>query len=433
MQTSKFLLIAIISASVLVYAPHLTAQTEIVLHDFRSKEGASPLLGLIFDSKGNLYGVASDEGASRSGSIFELSPSGTSWTETTLHSFNGASDGGTPVATLVMDKSGNLYGTTKLGGSHNVGVVYELTKSKSGTWSEKVLYNFGATSKDSEYPTGNLVLDASGNLYGTTEGGGAYGNGTEIAGGTAFKLTPPKGTGSWAESVIHSFGQGADGNSPRANLIIDTSGNLYGTTMFGGGSSNGTVFELMPQSKGGWKENILYAFQGGYDGSAPAAGVVFDNAGNLYGTTSGGGFWRGGTVFQLSLQAGVWVENQLTYFEVGFGSARYPFSGLTFDTAGNLYGTTLKGDYASAGQGTVFEFTPQSDGTWNMVFIDLPNGASPAIGSLVFDSLGNMYGGLQFGGANKEGVIFEIMPSPVRSKLFKGDRAAFLEKRTFPQ
>jgi uncharacterized repeat protein (TIGR03803 family) len=414
MRTFKHVVVSIIASAALMSGPCLVAQTELVLHDFTSKQGASPLLGLIFDSSGNLYGVASDEGASRSGAVFKLSPSGGTWTETTLHSFNGTTDGGTPAATLIMDKSGNLYGTNKLGGSHNAGVVYELTKSKSGTWSEKVLYNFGATAKDAEYPTGNLAFDASGNLYGTTEGGGAFGNGTIVTGGTAFKLTPPKGTGSWTETVIHSFGHGTDGNSPRANLILDSSGNLYGTTMFGGSFSSGTVFELLPQAHGGWKETILYAFQGGEDGSGPAAGVVFDQVGNLYGTTVGGGLIRGGTVYELSPQAGVWVENQLAYFEVGFGSPRYPYSGLSFDSAGNLYGTTLKGGYASSGQGTIFKLMPQSDGTWffSNVFTFTSSGTAPGIGSLVSDSSGNLYGGLQFGGANNEGVIFEIMPTP---------------------
>src|SRR3984885_2522285 len=420
MRIPKSCMVLTIAAFTLLHG-YVVAQTELVLHNFKSKEGGSPLLGLVFDSAGNLYGVTGDEGASSSGSVFKLSTSGGGWTETTLHSFNGASDGGTPLATLVMDTAGNLYGTTKLGGSHNVGVVYELTKSKSGTWSEKVLYNFGTT-KDGEYPTGNLVFDRSGNIYGTTEGGGAYGKGTENSGGTAFKLTPPKGTGSWTEAVIHSFGHGTDGASPRANLIFDTRGNLYGTTMFGGSSNDGTVFELMPQSGSGWKETILYAFQGGTDGNWPAAGVVFDKAGNLYGTTVaggdlGGGAGRGGTVFELSLQAGVWVETELAGFEVGFDSPRYPFSNLSFDSAGNLYGTTLKGYYGGEGQGTIFELMPQSDGTWLFSFVSgFTNGSSPGIGSLVFDSSGNIYGGLQFAGTNNEGSIFEIMPSPLHAK-----------------
>ena len=137
----------------------LRAQTGTVLHSFKSKEGASPMMGLVFDSSGNLYGVAGGEGGFGGGSIFELSPSGSSWTEKTLHSFSGGSDGGTPRGTLILDSSGNLYGTAKLGGSKGVGVAFELTKSASGTWSEKVLHNFGSA-KDGQYPVGNLIFDS---------------------------------------------------------------------------------------------------------------------------------------------------------------------------------------------------------------------------------------------------------------------------------
>jgi uncharacterized repeat protein (TIGR03803 family) len=399
-----------------VFSSRVGAQTETVLHSLKTKEGASPLLGVIFDSSGNLYGVAGEEGGSGSGSVFELSPSGSSWTEKTLHSFNGGSDGSTPVGTLVFDKSGNLYGTTKLGGSHGVGVVYELTKSGS-TWSEKVLHNFGG-GKDGEYPTGNLVFDSTGNLYGTTEGGGSHGNGEENVGGTAFKVTPKSGTAS-TETVIHSFGGSGDGISPRASLIFDSAGNLYGTTFSGGTQASGTVFELSPKSGGSWTESILHNFNpvlnfGSTDGASPAAGLVFDSAGNLYGTTVAGGDGGGGVAFKLSPSGTTWSETVLFPFFHTFYSPSYPYSGLIFDKAGDLYGATLQGNQAAFSfQGTVFELTPTSSGYWNSITLysfDGTHGSAPAIGSLVFDTSGNLYGATQAGGANKNGTVFEITP-----------------------
>jgi len=401
--------------SVLLLLTHsVRAQTGTVLHSFKSKEGASPMLGLVFDSSGNLYGVAGGEGGSGAGSVFELSPSGSSWTEKTLHSFSGGSDGGTPRGTLILDSSGNLYGTAKLGGANGVGVAYELTKSAFGTWSEKVLHNFGAA-KDGQYPVGNLIFDTSGNLYGTTEGGGAYGNGTENVGGTAYKLTPPaKSGGSWTETVIHSFGNGVDGVSPKANLVLDTVGNLYGTTILGGENGVGTVFEISPQSEGGWQENVLYNFAASFDGNKPVSGLIVDSSGNLYGTTTRGGFLGGGTgggmVFELSPSSGgIWTETILADFELSFGYPSLLYSNLTFDSAGNLYGTTLQG-----GGGSVFELTPAGGGgEWNNFDIwdfSGSDGEKPAVGALIFDSSGNLYGATQDGGANKEGVVFKITP-----------------------
>jgi uncharacterized repeat protein (TIGR03803 family) len=388
--------------------PQAKSQTYTVLHNFKTKEGSSPLLGLVFDSSGNLYGVASEEGGSRAGSVFELSPSGTSWTEKTLHSFNGGSDGSTPTGPVIFDSAGNIYGTTKLGGSNGVGVVYELTKLKSGTWSESILHNFGGTS-DGQFPTNALVLDSAGNLYGTTEGGGSHGNGQEITGGTVFKLSPKSG-GGWTETVLYSFGKGTDGASPRCNLILDSSGNLYGTTFSGGSKAGGTVFELSPPKSGGsWTEKILHNFNASMsEGSAPAAGLIFDTAGNLYGVTSSGeqsdGF-SGGAVFELSLQSnGTWSET-LAY-PLGIFGPSFPISGVVFDSAGSLYFTYV--DIF----GTVIKLTKQQ-GFWSATSVhsfDGTHGSKPAIGSLILDSSENLYGAAQSGGANNSGVVFKIIP-----------------------
>lgn len=417
-RTNSSIKLALAIAAVCAFfATTLAAQTETVLHNMKNKEGVSPLLGVIFDSSGNIYGVAGEGGASNNGSVFELSPSGTSWTEKTLYSFKGGSDGGTPVGTLIFDSTGHLYGTTKLGGSHGVGVVYKLTKSGT-TWSESVVHNFGG-SGDGQFPIGNVIIDSSGNLYGTTEGGGSHGNGTEITGGIAYKLAP-KSSGGWTETIMHSFGGSADGISPRANLVKDSSGNFYGTTLLGGSHSAGTVFKLAPKSGGGWTETVLHSFNpvfnfGSTDGANPSAGLILDSSGNLYGTTVGGGDGGGGVAFKLTHSGSTWTATTLFPFSHSFYQASFPYSGLIFDASGNLYGTTLTGSGFCCGgfSGSVFELTPTSSGYWNVSFLgifDSTHGSGPAIGSLVFDSSGNLFGATQNGGAKKVGVVFKVTP-----------------------
>ncbi len=393
-----------------------TAQTETVLHSFKGTDGISPALTLVFDSAGNLYGVAAQGGSSNHGSVFELTPgSKGGWTEKTLLSFNGGSGGSTPVGGVIVDSSGNLYGTTKLGGAKGMGVAFKLSRSSSGVWTEKVLHSFGS-GKDGQYPTASLVLDSESNLYGTTEGGGAFGNGTESTGGTAFKLAPGS-SGSWTETVIHSFGNGTDGAVPRANLITDSNGNLYGTTTLGGAFSVGTAFELKPQSGGGWKETILHNFNPAFnnnqtDGYKPYAGLTFDHSGNLFGTTVLGGYSSGGVVFELSPAAGSWTETILYSFNwLSFETA--PYSGVVFDASGHLYGTVIgKPNYPDI-YGVVYKLTPQTGTFWienDLYGFDRTHGAEPGVGYLAIDSSGNLYGATQFGGANQDGVVFKVTP-----------------------
>jgi uncharacterized repeat protein (TIGR03803 family) len=409
--------VAAVALSLLLTDARAAAQTETVLHSFNGVDGISPVLGLIFDASGNLYGVASEGGADGDGAVFELTPAGGgAWTETTIFSFKGGTHGSIPVGGVIFDSAGDLYGTTKLGGSKNVGVAYKLKKSHAGVWSETVLHNFGSVAGDGEYPTGSLVFDGSGNLYGTTQGGGAYTNGTERSGGTVFKLTASGTT--FTESVLHSFGNGTDGASPRCNLIFDSYEVLYGTTFGGGTYGNGTVFELALVGTA-WTESVLYSFDPGnfVDGAAPAAGLILDASGNLYGTNTGGYLVyanSGGTVFELSKSGAVWTEKVLTSFSHYFYSPAYPYSGLVFSSAGDLYGTNLQGNGSFGGfNGGVFELTPAGGGTWNESTIynfDGPHGSEPAIGSLIFDSSGNLYGATQAGGANQDGAVFKIVP-----------------------
>ncbi|MGA8876750.1 MAG: choice-of-anchor tandem repeat GloVer-containing protein [Candidatus Korobacteraceae bacterium] len=329
--------------------------TEQVLHSFgNGADGLTLYSGLISDAAGNLYGTTYYGGTYGYGTAFELTPAaGGGWTEQVLYSFG--TDGSDPSAGLIFDAAGNLYGTTYIGGGDYRGTVFELTPAAGGGWTEGVLHNF--TYYDGQQPWAGPIFDAAGNLYGTTYYGGLYlacpGGASDC--GTVFELMP--GGGRWGETILHNFGTGGDGFSPTAGLILDAAGNLYGTT-YGGGTYNqygGTVFELTP-GVGGWTETLLHSFGNGTDGEAPDGALVFDTAGNLYGTTGGGGTYGGGTVFELTpTVGGGWTEQVLHNFGNGVDGAN-PYTGLIFDAAGNLYGTTQSG--GNHGAGTVFELTP---------------------------------------------------------------------------
>lgn len=256
-----------------------------------SGDGRSPNCDLIMDSAGALYGTTTTGGTDNAGTVFELTQSGGVWSETVLYSFAGKTDGGGPSAGLIMDSSGALYGTTFAGGAYGYGIVFELTQS-GGKWSKTVLHSFG--NGDGYYPGGALIRDTKGNLYGTTEEGGTYGN------GTVFELY--QASGAWKEKVLHNFTGGSDGGGPDAALVANKAGNLYGTTYFGGSTDCylgcGTVFELT-QSSGKWSETVLYSFTDTPDGANPAGAVILDKNGALYGTTSAGGADGYGTVWQL--------------------------------------------------------------------------------------------------------------------------------------
>jgi uncharacterized repeat protein (TIGR03803 family) len=277
--------------------------TERVLHNFSSSntaDGAFPYGGLILDAAGNLYGTTQGGGTYNDGTVFKLTPSGNSWTETVLYSFNPNNRGPYfPYAGLIFDSAGDLYGTT-VGGGDGYGTVFELSSASGGAWTATVLHSFDPFGNDGSYPYGGLTLDAVGNLYGATLQGGNSGcNGFGC--GTVFELTPSAG-GTWTEAVLHSFGTGTDGQAPSAvTLTMDSSGNLYGTTSLGGSYSYGTAFELAPAAGGGWTETVLHSFGLGKDGRNPAAGLVFDAAGNLYGTAEQGGAGSGGAAFEIKL------------------------------------------------------------------------------------------------------------------------------------
>jgi uncharacterized repeat protein (TIGR03803 family) len=354
-------------------------------------DGANPPCGLISGGKGispatgGFYGVTEAGGANGYGTVFHVQSEGF---ETVLHSFTGGSDGAYPVASLVADATvGNLYGTTEQGGAYGFGVVFKLTPG--GT--ETVLYSFTGGS-DGAYPVASLIRDKAGNLYGTTEEGGASGD------GVVFKVTPG-GT----ESVLHSFG-GSDGAFPVASVIMDGSGNLYGTTAEGGAGNLGVVFKLAP----GDSESVLHSFAGGSDGASPVAGVIMDKAQNLYGTTRDGGSGNAGTVFRLTRTN----KETILHAFAGGSDGAYPLSAVT-EASGTLYGTTSMGGGSDAG--VVFK-TPAKGGgdTVLHAFTGGSDGGLPEGG--VVDVSGNLFG-TTFSGGNIGcfdgdgcGVVFEITP-----------------------
>jgi uncharacterized repeat protein (TIGR03803 family) len=438
---------------------------EQVLYAFHgSPDGQGPGGGLIFDSKGNLYGTTEDGGTgpctAGCGTVFELSPNGSGgWTETILYNFQGGNDGASPYAGLIFDKAGNLYGTTATGGggtgspcdSIGCGTVFELGPKAGGGWTETVLYSFQGGSADGFNPQA-IVFDASGNLFGTTGGPGQLGGGCIGTNcGTVFELSPKAG-GGWTEAIAYTFSCcSTNGWNPNSGLAFDSSGNLYGVTFWGGGTSCGgdppagcgTVFELSPNGTGGWTETILHSFAGGNetDGESPNGALILDQAGNLYGTTARGGtgscgpvmgnMGGCGTVFEVSPNGrGGWTESVLYSFQGGSvlgGSidGGDPLAGLIFDHSGNVYGTTGSGGSCSAGTqgcGTVFELSPNGKGGWVETILYRFQGTSDGDepdSSLILDSIGNAYGTAYPGvGANacngvpSCGVVFEVSTTP---------------------
>lgn len=374
-------------------------------------QGAHPEAPLARDSGGNLYGTTSWDGT-----VFELEPnSDGSWSESVLYNFGkGNQDGGNyPEGPLTLDSAGNLYGTLPDGGAKGLGMVYELTPDGDGTWTKNVLYSFCSLSNcaDGSGSFSGVIFDQKGNLYGTTSAGGRNGP------GTVFKLAP-NGSGGWTESVIYDFpANGSDGLLPLAGLIFDNAGNLYGTTVGGGLYHGGTVFRLSQSKDGTWTHAKLYQFcrlKNCPDGGNPYAGVIFDSAGNLYGTTKGGGTHGVGVVFQLSPTAeGQWNEKVLHQFTGGDDGA-LPLGGVTFDSTGRLYGTASEGGSDSCpggGCGTVFSLAKDSNGVWQETTIrefGLP-AAHPAAG-LIF-SQGVLYGTTAgWPKGDNFGSVYEVIP-----------------------
>lgn len=385
-----------------------------VLHDFSgAPDGAVPLGGVFEDASGNLYGTTSQGGTKSCyggslgcGVLYRLAPDGT---ETILHTFNDTGDANDPWDPPMMDASGNLFGTSASGGANITGTVYRI--ASDGT--ESVLYSFPAFDGDGFEPAAKPIMDGAGNLYGTTTNGGKFGY------GIVFKLAPD-GT----ESVLHSFSE-ADGEYPYVlgGLLTDRKGDLFGTSFSGGGvaacqgfSGCGTVWKLKPDGS----LVVLHAFQGGADGLSPVAGLLRDRAGNFYGTTLSGG---GGSTCTLRQGCGVvfklapdGTETILHAFAGGEDGAQ-PYAPLIFDRAGNLYGSTNCFDdrhscYSGLGCfghtcGTIFRIAPDGTETVLHVFKGGNDGGGP-VGALIIGAHGRLFGTASEAGSKSGGTIFSV-------------------------
>jgi uncharacterized repeat protein (TIGR03803 family) len=374
-----------------------SAQTFSVLYTFDL--GTYPEGTLTLDGAGNLYGTTFAGGDYDYGSVFKLSHSNSAWVLNTLYSFGagGYTDGRNPAGQVLRDESGVLYGTTHQGGGGlGEGTVFKLAPpptppvSAISPWIEVQLYDFGLQGTGGWDPSADLAFDAEGNLYGTTAGGGVYRY------GTVYKLT--RSPGRWIFSVFYSFDR-TQGFQPMSGVTFDATGNLYGTLFAGGANGAGSVYQITPSGSA----TVLYSFNGSYDGANPQAGVTFDAAGNLYGATSTGGAGGGGVVFELSPSNGTWIYTPI-YSLSGSGG---PLRSLVFDSAGNLYGTAYR-DGANY-LGSVFKLTP-SNGSWIYSSLhDFAGGSDGEypIGGPALDENGNLYGTTSQG----QNGIFEITPN----------------------
>jgi len=397
----------------------MRASNENVIHSFSGPPlGEIPESNPIVDASGRLYGNTVYGGTSQAcgsacGTIFALSQVGGSWKETTLWSFD-LTHGAYPAYPLVADSAGNLYGATDVGGVE--GVAYRLARSAKG-WRFGVLHNFKGD-YDGAQPESNLIFDKHGNLYGTTASGGTGGSG---GGGTVYELIHPGSH--WTEQILYRFSAYGDGATPQAGVIFGRDGSLYGTTQYGGNtlcpSGCGVVYKLAPAGKGKWMETVLHAFDGS-DGESSVAGLVADGSGNLYGTANLGGLGVGchggcGTLFEMTPSSGSrWSFSVLHDFAIKTGGG--PLGNMVFDAAGNLYGTTVIGGNLKgclkAGCGVVFELSPRSHNQWKYTvlhaFNDTPDGAVPA--GLTIGANGKLYGTTRGGGELSLGTVFEVTP-----------------------
>ncbi len=406
-RLDRWMTIAAMAVAVLVAATQVQAQTYTILHNFTGYgDGGDPWAPLTLDAAGNFYGTTQLGGSAGYGVVFKLTHQGAGWLMSTLYTFHGGEDGAYPLGGITIGPDGSLYGTTNAGGLPNCfggcGTVFRLRPPATAcravfcSWSETVLYRFtGGSDGESPYME-RLTFDAAGNLYGTASGGGL---GRQ---GVVFELVPHNG--GWTENVLYAFSGNGDGTGPTSSVVFDSAGNLYGTCADSSGGG-GIVYELSP-SPSGWTENILHHFrQNPNDGFGAVGGVVLDAQGNLYGTTMEGGLYQAGTVYELTPANGSWTFTLLYSFPASNGG---PTDAPLLDAEGNLYATSS----SSGGNGLVFELSPYNGG-WNyntLHIFDYSDGYLPYAG-VIFDRQGNLYGTTSEGGSDFAGVIFEITPN----------------------
>jgi uncharacterized repeat protein (TIGR03803 family) len=410
------------------------AAKEKILYSFTGgTDGATPMSDLTLDSAGNLYGTTYSGGTLTAcnghgcGTVFEIMRTQGGSLERVLYSFAGGKDGGLPKAGVTFDGAGNLYGITTGGGAYNEGTVFKLTPGSNGNWKESVIYNY-AFHSFGIFPAADLAVDTHGDLYGTSPDGGLRCN-ASVNCGVVFELIP-RADGSWTENTLHEFSAPPpDGAIANSSLVLDSAGNVYGSTPYGGNTNFlpgrgcysfaggflvggcGTVYELTPQSDGDWTETVLYAFsRGGGYGHFPSGGLLLDRAGHILGTTDGGGDGSG-VAFELKLsEEKGWQQNVLHIFYPGDpGDGFDPVGRLISDTTGNLYGVTIGG--GKNGYGTVFELQPSRFGWVEKHLYNFSSTDAPKAG-LVRDPQGHLYGTTSRGGAGVCeggcGTVYEI-------------------------
>jgi len=385
-------------------APGVKASTTEVIYSFLGDDdGEYADTDLAIDGAGNLYGTTVLGGRFGSGTVFKLAPVAGSWVHSVVYSFTSGADGAEPYKGVTVDAAGNLYGTAVAGGSGSCeggcGVAYKLTNS-GGVWTQTVLHAFSGGS-DGSGPGSRLTIDGKGDVYGMAPIGGAYGA------GTIYQLHQAR-NGSWRFRVIHDFTGGVDGSNGSAGQMISRGGHLYGAATTGGAYGSGTVFQLTPTPAGKWDFQVIYSFQGQPDAGFPYGGLLFDSAGNLYGTTYYDGANDLGSVYQLTPSvSGEWTEKVIYSFKSA-GDGNSSISNLVLDAAGNLYGTTSEGGY---GSGTIFGLTHGRGWIESLqhLFSGPPDGAFPYAG-MVPGLAGEFYGATVHGGAGDDGAIYKFTP-----------------------
>ncbi|HEX4159890.1 MAG TPA: choice-of-anchor tandem repeat GloVer-containing protein [Rhizomicrobium sp.] len=396
--------IVLLSLATVLIPPAAFAGTETVLYAFQGgTDGASPWAVPTMDAKGDLYGTTLLGGAGGNGAVYELVHGKGGWTEKVLYSFTGGNDGGWAYGGVVLDSAGNIYGGTRSGGSSDCGVVYELSPGKHGSWTEKVLYSFPGSQDCEGGPMGALTLDSKGNLFGGAVGDSPCGGYYYY--GIVFEL---QHTGSnWKEHDLHDF-CGSDGYGPvYGQLVFDSAGNLYGTSGSGGPGGRGVVFELSPAAHHQWNFTAIHSFTSDEGGLADG-GLTIDASGTLYGAEGDGGAQGNGSIYQFTpLGGGVWNEAAPHIFN-GSPDGVLPFQNPVSDASGNLFGTTYNGgDIADCWDdcGVIYELVRQQNGTWTESVVydfgTLPSGADgyAPVAGLIRDSNGNYFGTTVKGGA----------------------------------
>ncbi len=389
--------------ALLTTAAWAAGKTKLVYSFGGGSDGEYTDTELVMDKAGNLYGTSVQGGAFGAGTVFQVTPTGV---HTVLYNFTGGTDGGEPYKGVTLDAEGNIYGTAVTGGGGSCeggcGVVFKLIHM-NGTWTQTVIHQFTG-GNDGSGVGSPVAFDRHGNLYGTTPTGGAFGL------GVVYQLKLEEGQ--WTLHVVHTFTGGSDGSGGSAGkLLVSRAGNIYGVCTVGGVHGFGTVYRISPH-EGHWHFTTLYAFKDQPDGASPYGGLVFDKRGNLYGTTYYAGANDFGTVYKLTRHEDTWTESVLYSFKGG-SDGDSPISTLAADENGNFYGTTSDGGSSSCGCGTVFKMTHNENGAWSeSVVYRFPGAPRPAFAynGLVRDSAGNFYGTTVHGGAGDDGAIYEFIP-----------------------